>query len=100
MNRATPSLFTIIAMCGDGRKLFEAGLAMLVELGVVLIALLKKHILLLPIREWLLPREIVLIDQSFDRFIGAFSYGILQAANQLIFGNLAAELCKAADQII
>ena len=44
--------------------------------------------------------EVVLIDQCFDRYIGVFSDEILQAANQLIFGNLAAELSKAADEII
>ena len=73
---------------------------MLVELRIVLIALLQEHIPLLPIRVWLLAREIVLINQRFDRFIGAFSDGILQAANQLIFWNLTAELCEAADQIV
>ena len=62
MKRATPSFITIDAMCGNGRKLFETGIAILAKLRVFLVALLEEHILLLPIGEGLLPREIILID--------------------------------------
>ena len=48
----------------------------------------------------MLAREVVLIDQRFDRLVSVLSDGIFKfkAANKLGVGYNTAELCKSADQ--
>ena len=95
-----PFSFTILAMGGGGRKLSEACLSMFIELRVFLVALLEKHIALLPVRERLLPEKIMLVDDGIDGFVGILGNGILEPANKPFIRNFTAESGEAANQII
>ena len=98
MDRAAPLFAARFAIGAGLRELLQAGAAVGIKLWIILVALLQEHIALLPIREWSLSGEVMLVDQCLDRLVGLLSDGVLKAANKIGFGYLVTELCESADQ--
>ena len=100
MKWAAPFFTTILVVSGGSRELLGACLSMFVELGIFLVALLKKHFALLSVRKRLLSGKFLLVDDGFYCFVGILGNGILKPAKKLFIRYFTAESGEAANQVI